>query len=200
MLNIPTPNRRIWTPCSLKQKNDAREVGSALSDSDSSRADMKVRSLYRLASSANWEIGPTQLHALSEDTTHPTPSRPIRPAVQDGRAADPTCPVLHAAACRKLLDTTLVPADRCAHRAARVAPDVIGWTAQAGSRVGSGGGVATEGGQLAEEARSGCWRRENEPFTCLRAGSMAVGVSRRRPARVKRGRRWVQIANPGSSV
>jgi len=49
-------------------------------------------------------------------------------------AADPTCPVLHAAACRKLLDTTLVPADRYAHRAARVAPDVIGWTAQAGSR------------------------------------------------------------------
>ena len=52
-----------------------------------------------------------------------------------------------------------------------MAPDVIGWTAQAGSRVGSGGDVATEGGQLSEAARSGCWRRENEPFTCIRAGS-----------------------------
>ena len=29
-----------------------------------------------------------------------------------------------------------------------MAPDVIGWTAQAGSQVGSGGCVATEGGQL----------------------------------------------------
>jgi len=52
------------------------------------------------------------------------PHEPPAAAVQDGRAADTTCPVLHAAACRKLLDTTLVPADRCAHRAARVAPDV----------------------------------------------------------------------------
>ena len=81
-----------------------------------------------------------------------------------------------------------------------MAPDVIGWTVQAGSRVGSGGGVATEGGQLSEAARSGCWRCENEPFTCLRAGSMAVRVSRRPPAGVKRGRRWVQIANPSEEL
>jgi hypothetical protein len=48
-----------------------------------------------------------------------------------------------------------------------VAPDVIGWTAQAGSRAGSGGGVATEGGQLSEAARSGRWRREDEPCHLL---------------------------------
>jgi len=44
-----------------------------------------------------------------------------------------------------------------------VAPDVIGRTAQAGSRIDAGRGVATEGGQLSKEARSGCWRREHEP-------------------------------------
>ena len=95
---------------------------------------------------------------------------PPAAAVQDRRAADPACPVLHPAACRKLLDSGALSADSCAHRAARVASDVIGWTAQAGSRVGAGGGVATKGGQLSEEARSGCWCRENEPFTsCQRA-------------------------------
>src|SRR5262245_16432169 len=51
-------------------------------------------------------------------------------AAQDGRAAHPTCPVLHPAARRKLLDTVPVPADRDAYRAARVASDVIWSTVQ----------------------------------------------------------------------
>jgi hypothetical protein len=76
-------------------------------------------------------------------------------AVQDGRAADPTCPVLHAAACRKLLDGNPLPANSRAHRATRMVPDVIESDGRAGSRVGSGGGVATDGDQLSEEARSG---------------------------------------------
>src|SRR5439155_13441397 len=57
-------------------------------------------------------------------------------------AAHPTCPVLHPTTRRKLLDGEPLSADSPAHRAARVAPDVIGRTAQAGSRIGAGGGVS----------------------------------------------------------
>ena len=77
-----------------------------------------------------------------------------------------------------------------------MAPDVIGRTAQAGSLIGAGRGVATEGGEVPEVARSGYWGHENEPYDLLRAGSVAVRVSRRPLAGVKRGRRWAQIANP----
>ena len=74
----------------------------------------------------------------SELVPHESPAA----AVQDRRAPHSACPVLHPAARRKLLDTASVSADRRAHRATHVAPDVIGRTAQAGSRIGAGGGVS----------------------------------------------------------
>jgi hypothetical protein len=61
---------------------------------------------------------------------------------------------LRASACRKLLDGTPLSADSRAHRAARGASDVIGRTAQAGSRIGAVRSVAAEGDQCLEEARS----------------------------------------------
>jgi len=71
-----------------------------------------------------------------------------------------------------------------------VAPDMIGRTAQAGSLSGAGRGVATEAAKFRKWPRSGYWRHENEPYDLLRAGSVAVRVSRRPLAGVKRGRRW----------
>jgi hypothetical protein len=78
-----------------------------------------------------------------------------------------------------------------------VAPNVIGRAAQAGSRVGAGRGVATEGGQLSERGEiSSAGAATTKPGHLMRAGTMAVRVSRRF-ASVKRGSTWVQIANPG---
>src|SRR5437899_3476166 len=53
-------------------------------------------------------------------------------ALQDRRAADPACPVLHPATRRKQLDIDALSANALAHRATRVASDVIGRTAQTG--------------------------------------------------------------------
>ena len=53
------------------------------------------------------------------------PDEPAAAAVQDRRAADPACAVLHPAAGRKPVDSALICADHPAHRAARAAPDVI---------------------------------------------------------------------------
>src|SRR5437867_8193206 len=55
---------------------------------------------------------------------------PPAAALQDRRTPHPACPVLHPTACRKLLDTVSVPADRRTHLAARVASDVIERMAQ----------------------------------------------------------------------
>ncbi len=87
---------------------------------------------------------------------------PSATAVQDGWPADPTCPVLHSAACRKLLDWASLPADRCAHRATRVASDVIGRTAQAGEP---------------DRRRPGC-RHEGRPT--LERGGIRVLAPRKR--------------------
>src|SRR6266478_7599421 len=58
---------------------------------------------------------------------HPelVPDEPPATALQDRRAAHPTCPVLHPATRGELLDAEPLSADSPAHRAARVAPDVI---------------------------------------------------------------------------
>ncbi len=82
------------------------------------------------------------------------PDEPAAAARQDGRPLHPACAVLHPATRRKLLDTASVWADRRAHRATRAAPHIIARTVRAGSRLGAGRGVATEGGQFSEEARS----------------------------------------------
>src|SRR2546425_3099553 len=78
---------------------------------------------------------------------HPelVPDEPATAAVQDRRAADPTCPVLHPAACRELLDTAPVLPDYRPHRATRVAPDVIQRTARR-RRIDVGGSVPAGGG------------------------------------------------------
>jgi hypothetical protein len=57
-------------------------------------------------------------------------SEVVQTAVQNRRAPDPACPVLRPPACRKLLDTAPLPADRGPCRAARVAPDLIWSTVQ----------------------------------------------------------------------
>src|SRR5262249_60400669 len=67
-------------------------------------------------------------------------------ALQDGRAPDPACPILHATACRKLLDAVSVSADRRRHRAAGVAPNVIQQTARVGSAPCDAGIVSLSGG------------------------------------------------------
>ncbi len=77
---------------------------------------------------------------------------------------------LHSATCRKRLDGESLSADSPAHRTNRVASDVSGRTAQAESRISAGSGVATEGGQLSEEARSGCWRREKRAMSPAASG------------------------------
>ena len=48
--------------------------------------------------------------------------------VQDRRATDPACPVLHAAARRELLDRAIVSPDPRAHRATGMVSDMIGQT------------------------------------------------------------------------
>src|SRR5438128_1898232 len=58
---------------------------------------------------------------------HPelVPHEPPAAAVQNGRTPHPACPVLHPATCRKLLDGEPLSSDSSAHRAARMASDVI---------------------------------------------------------------------------
>jgi Transposase DDE domain group 1 len=63
--------------------------------------------------------GPARRHP--ELVSHEPPAT----SLQDRRTAHPACPVLHPAARRKLLDEKPLSADSRAHRAARVAPDVI---------------------------------------------------------------------------
>jgi len=52
-------------------------------------------------------------------------NEPPATGLQDLRTPHPACPVLHPAACRKLLDGTPLSADSRAHRAVRMAPHVI---------------------------------------------------------------------------
>jgi len=68
--------------------------------------------------------------------------QPPAAPLQDRRTPDSACPVLHPAARRKLLDTVPVPADRDAYRAARVASDLIGPTAQVGEQTPVPAGVS----------------------------------------------------------
>src|SRR5207244_9434662 len=53
------------------------------------------------------------------------PARSPAAALQNRRAPHPTCPVLHPPASREPLDADALSADSRAHRAARVASDVI---------------------------------------------------------------------------
>src|SRR5713101_5837654 len=77
-------------------------------------------------------------------------------AVQDGRTPHPACPVLHPATRRKLLDIHALSANPRAHRAARVAPDVIERTAPVGSKPGDAGGSVSEAGRQRRETRGTC--------------------------------------------
>jgi Transposase DDE domain group 1 len=61
-------------------------------------------------------------------------------------------------------------AHHAAHRATRVAPDVIERTPQAGAGSDAGGGVARRAGQLSGEVRSGCCRPATSRGTLRRAG------------------------------
>ena len=66
-------------------------------------------------------------------------NEPPATGLQDRRTPHPACPVLHPAACRKLLDGTPLSADSRAHRAVRMAPHVIekagpGWSPRANLR------------------------------------------------------------------
>src|SRR5712664_3975477 len=58
---------------------------------------------------------------------------PATAVVQDRRAPHPACAVLHPPAGRELLDIGSVSANPRAHRATRVAPDVIEKTGHGGS-------------------------------------------------------------------
>src|SRR3970282_289295 len=58
-------------------------------------------------------------------------------AIQDRRAPHPACPVLHPAAGRKLFDAEPLWADSRAHRATRVASDLIEKTVRRGSETRS---------------------------------------------------------------
>ena len=90
---------------------------------------------------------------------HPklVPDEPPATALQDRRAAHPTCSVLRPPAGRKLLDAQPLSADSRAHRAARLAPHVIERTAQVESKIAAGGSVPAEvvmGGKPWENAGS----------------------------------------------
>ena len=63
---------------------------------------------------------------------------------------------LHRATHRKLLDRVPIPADRGAHRAARVAPDVIEQTAPVGGEPGDAGGSVSQAGRQCREERGTC--------------------------------------------
>src|SRR3989442_7589104 len=67
-------------------------------------------------------------------------------AVQDRWPPYSARPVLHLPARRKPLDIDALSPNPRAHRATRVASDVIGQTAQTGRRMGAGGGVSEAGG------------------------------------------------------
>src|SRR6266540_539186 len=94
--------------------------------------------------------------------SHEPPAATLR----DGWAADPARAVFHAAARRKLLDRGALSADSPAHRAARVAPDVIGRTAQAGSLIGAGRGVATEPAKFRKWPDQGTRATKTSRMTC----------------------------------
>jgi Transposase DDE domain group 1 len=65
---------------------------------------------------------------------------------QDQWAPHPACSVLRPLAGRRSLDWEPLSADPRAHRATRVASDVIGRTARAKSKIDAGGSVSAEGG------------------------------------------------------
>jgi hypothetical protein len=67
-------------------------------------------------------------------------------ALQDRRTPHPTCPVLHPAIGRKPVDSAPICADHPAHRATRVASDVIERTVQAETRMDASGSLPTEVG------------------------------------------------------
>jgi len=106
------------------------------------------------------------------------------------RAPDPACPILHPAARRKLLDTASVSANRRRHRAAGVAPDLIGRTAWGGDkRATRGGGVSETDGRRRQilELEQSAARMPGKRAVCGPAvtqdrviGRISVGLQPRR--------------------
>ena len=95
------------------------------------------------------------LRRLALPARHPevVADEPPAAAVQDRWTAHPTCAVLLAAAGREPLDREPLSADSRAHRATRVAPDLIERTVQPGSRLGAGRSVPPRGGLWAASLR-----------------------------------------------
>src|SRR5712691_7494698 len=76
----------------------------------------------------SYRVQPRQFATSAEPAVgHPelVANEPPATGLQDRRTPHPACPVLHPAACRKLLDGTPLSADSRAHRAVRMAPHVI---------------------------------------------------------------------------
>jgi hypothetical protein len=88
-------------------------------------------------------------------------------ALQDRRAADPACAVLRAPAGRELLDGEPLSADSPAHRATRVAPDVIWSTVQGAGAMSSGGDAAAvslkDTGGVTKPGSTGSHRPQGSP-------------------------------------
>src|SRR5215510_7924114 len=130
-------------------------------------------------------------------------ARPLTSA--PGRGPHPACSVLRALAGRELLDGGPLSADSPAHRATRVAPDLIERTAPEGSESWTtpGGSVSAAGGHgrhavgPCEVSRAGSSRT---PRSSILNGRNPWLRGARLTQQRKKEEKWVHIGNPGSNI
>lgn len=112
------------------------------------------------------ECSPTDVPSTSASRParrHPCPitHEPATGPVRNRRPPHSTSPVLHPAVGRRTIDSALIWADHPAHRAARVASDVIERAAQAGEQARlerpSGGSWASKRAEESGSARRHRW-------------------------------------------
>src|SRR5437870_6772988 len=124
-------------------------------------------------------------------------------ALQDRRPSDPTCPVLHPAVGRKPVDSAPICADHPAHRAARVASDVIEMAGRGGEReterswreyLSAGWSPRANLRKMGRQPRG---RRGDSPCDAFRTAEGTRGASRGPFSTAREARTWAQIANPG---
>jgi YHS domain-containing protein len=84
-------------------------------------------------------VAPAPAVPAASPSAAPEGDEPPAAALQGQRAPDSACPVLHPPACREPLDAAPVWADPRAHRATRVAPQLIAGPAHGARAMQSGG-------------------------------------------------------------
>ena len=155
----------MFAPGGDRLRPEARAVRTPEGDSRLPRAPRGRRGTGR-------RRAPRDSSARSVGSSCPSPSRLVpdespAAALQDRRAADPACAVLRAPAGRELLDGEPLSADSPAHRATRVAPDVIWSTVQGAGAMSSGGDAAAvslkDTGGVTKPGSTGSHRPQGSP-------------------------------------